>query len=77
MHGTMAANHDPQSTQSVATGVSELQAFAAEFITSTRDFVFVRPEDRLLILRPNKIHHLNRTATEMLSALYAQEQPDV
>jgi radical SAM protein with 4Fe4S-binding SPASM domain len=54
-----------------------LQDFATEFITSTRDFVFVRPQDRLLILRPNKIHHLNRTATEMLTILYAQETPDV
>ena len=54
-----------------------LEAFASEFIASTRDYVFIRPEDRLLILRPNKIHHLNQTATEMLSALYAQETPDV
>ncbi|HSJ53806.1 MAG TPA: radical SAM protein, partial [Anaerolineae bacterium] len=53
-----------------------MQEFASEFITSTRDYVFVRPEDNLLILRPNKIHHLNRTATEMLVALYAQEPPD-
>jgi radical SAM protein with 4Fe4S-binding SPASM domain len=55
----------------------DLQEFASQFITSTRDFVFVRPQDKLLILRPNKIHHLNRTATEMLAALYAQETPDV
>jgi len=57
--------------------MDQLQAFAAEFITSTREYVFIRPEDQLLILRPNKIHHLNRTATEMLSALYAQETPRV
>ena len=57
--------------------MDQLQAFATEFIASTREYVFIRPEDRLLILRPNKIHHLNRTATEMLSALYAQETPDV
>jgi radical SAM protein with 4Fe4S-binding SPASM domain len=55
---------------------SEIQAFTSQFVASTRDYVFVRPEDRLLILRPNKIHHLNRTATEMLSQLYAQETPD-
>jgi radical SAM protein with 4Fe4S-binding SPASM domain len=55
---------------------TSLQNFASEFIGSTRDFVFVRPQDRLLILRPNKIHHLNRTAAEMLAALYAQETPD-
>jgi radical SAM protein with 4Fe4S-binding SPASM domain len=57
--------------------MANLQDFAAQFITSTRDYVFVRPEDKLLILRPNKIHHLNRIATEMLTALYAQETPDV
>jgi radical SAM protein with 4Fe4S-binding SPASM domain len=57
--------------------IPDLQSFAAEFITSTRDYVFIRSEDQLLILRPNKIHHLNRTATEMLTALYAQETPDV
>jgi radical SAM protein with 4Fe4S-binding SPASM domain len=55
----------------------DLEDFASKFIASTRDFVFVRPQDRLLILRPNKIHHLNRTATEMLAALYAQETPNV
>jgi radical SAM protein with 4Fe4S-binding SPASM domain len=56
---------------------SELQAFASQFIASTRGYVFIRPEDRLLILRPNKIHHLNRTATDMLATLYAQAEPDV
>ena len=56
---------------------TDLQGFASEFINSTSDFIFVRPQDNLLILRPNKIHHLNRTATEMLTALYAQETPDV
>jgi radical SAM protein with 4Fe4S-binding SPASM domain len=54
-----------------------LHEFATEFITSTRDYVFIRPEDNLLILRPNKIHHLNQTATDMLTTLYAQETPDV
>jgi radical SAM protein with 4Fe4S-binding SPASM domain len=55
----------------------ELQEFAGEFVTSTRDYVFIRPEDNLLILRPNKIHHLNRTATEMLTRLYSQKTPDI
>ncbi len=55
----------------------ELQNFASEFIAGTRDYIFVRPQDQLLILRPNKIHHLNRTATEMLAALYAQDTPGV
>ena len=53
-----------------------LQQFAASFVASTRDYVFVRPEDSLLILRPNRVHFLNRTATAMLHALYAQEPVD-
>ena len=56
---------------------SELQAFASQFIASTRDYVFIRPEDHLLILRPNRVHHLNATATAMLHALYIQEPVDV
>lgn len=54
-----------------------LQSFAQEFVTSTRRYLFVRPEDGVLILRPNKIHHLNRTAAEMLHALYSAEVVDV
>jgi radical SAM protein with 4Fe4S-binding SPASM domain len=55
----------------LATQEKDLQAWA-DFIASTRNHIFVRPEDRILILRPNKIHHLNRTATDMLAALYAE-----
>ena len=54
-----------------------LQQFAASFVESTRDFVFVRPEDNLLILRPNRVQYLNPTATEMLHTLYNQEPVDV
>ncbi len=54
-----------------------LQQFAENFVASTRDYVFIRPEDRLLILRPNKVHHLNATACEMLAVLYAAEPVDV
>ncbi len=54
-----------------------LQQFAESFVASTREHIFIRAEDRLLILRPNKVHHLNATATEMLFALYNAEQVDV
>jgi radical SAM protein with 4Fe4S-binding SPASM domain len=57
--------------------MKRLQDFATEFVASTRDYLFIRPEDQLLILRPNKIHHLNHTGTEMLLALYSQGAPDV
>jgi len=54
-----------------------LQEFASSFVESTRDYVFVRPEDSLLILRPNRIHYLNRTATDLLHALYNQRTVNV
>ena len=54
-----------------------LQGFAESFIANTRDHVFIRPEDNLLILRPNRVQYLNRTGTEMLHALYTQETVDV
>ncbi|MBU0495202.1 MAG: PqqD family peptide modification chaperone [Chloroflexi bacterium] len=54
-----------------------LQQFAATLVDSTRGHVFVRPEDNLLILRPNKTYHLNATGVEMLGALYAANPLDV
>ena len=54
-----------------------LQQFAASFVASTREYVFIRPEDNLLILRPNQVHFLNATATTMLHALYQQDPVDV
>jgi radical SAM protein with 4Fe4S-binding SPASM domain len=56
---------------------AQLQQFASDFVESTRDYVFVRPEDNLLILRPNRVQYLNRTATAMLHALYSQRPVDV
>lgn len=40
------------------------------FVESTRDVLFLRDSDSLLIIRPNKIQHVNRTALEMLDSLY-------
>ncbi len=53
----------------VATGL-DLQAFADELISSTRDYIYIRPEDGLFIMRPNRLHHLNETACYILSRLY-------
>jgi len=55
-----------------------LQAFATELVTSTRDYIYIRPEDGLFILRPNRVHHLNKTALALLSRLYGNGgTPDV
>ena len=57
--------------------MSRLQQLATSFIEDTRDYIFVRPEDNLIILRPNRVHYLNRTATAMLHALYQRQPVDV
>ncbi len=44
-----------------------------EFVESTRAALFVRPVDRLLMIRPDKTMALNESATAILSALYARE----
>lgn len=56
--------------------MTDLQTFAQQFVASTRDYIFIRPEDRLVIMRPNKTHHLNATACDLLQKLYAQEDID-
>jgi radical SAM protein with 4Fe4S-binding SPASM domain len=56
--------------------MTDLQAFAEQMIASTRGYVFIRPEDRLMIMRPNKTHHLNATACDLLQRLYDQETVD-
>ena len=54
-----------------------LQDFAASLVESTREYVTIRPEDQLIILRPNRVHHLNASATRMLHMLYNQQPVDV
>jgi len=41
-----------------------------QFVRETRDVIHLRKEDRLLIIRPNKLHHCNETAFALLNGLY-------
>ncbi|MBC7234263.1 MAG: radical SAM protein [Chloroflexi bacterium] len=55
----------------------DLQRFARELVEATRDYIYIRPEDGLIILRPNRLNFLNETATFMLRELYgAPDGPD-
>jgi radical SAM protein with 4Fe4S-binding SPASM domain len=60
-----------------ARGDGRLQEWASSFVESTRDYVYVRLEDNVLILRPNRVQYLNKTAAVMLHALYDQDPVDV
>lgn len=62
---------------STSTGM-DLQRFASDLVQATREYIYIRAEDGLIILRPNRIHHLNATATLMLHRLYEPTgRPDV
>lgn len=61
-----------------ANATFDLQRFADELVTGTREYIYIRPQDGLIILRPNRLHHLNATATLMLDLLYGNPGgPDV
>ncbi|MHA2434188.1 MAG: PqqD family peptide modification chaperone, partial [Candidatus Thorarchaeota archaeon] len=49
---------------------TELEQYVKEIVTSTKCYIWIREEDQCLILRPNRVHHLNETATTILSRLY-------
>lgn len=54
-----------------------LQQYAHEFIEGTRAYVYIRPEDGLLVLRPSRTYYLNKMAVRMLDQLYsAPDGPD-
>lgn len=44
------------------------------FVSSTLDVISLRREDSLLIIRPNKIQHVNGTAFDMLNMLYSEKK---
>jgi len=51
------------------------EAFIDEFVASTRQAVFIRRADGLLLIRPDKTLQINETAVDILEALYAREAP--
>lgn len=50
-------------------------SWVGTFIEDVKEFFFVRPEDNLLILRPNKVMHLNETGVIMLTMLLDGSSP--
>ncbi len=51
-------------------GYSSIQ----KFIDDTREVLYLREEDGLLIIRPNKLHHCNETAFALLNGLYQENK---
>jgi len=53
--------------------MKSLTALASSLISSTMEQVYLRKEDGLLILRPNKMYFVNKTARHILEKLYSNE----
>ena len=51
----------------------DLQRFATQLVEATRSYIYIRPEDGLIIMRPNRLNFLNETALFMLNQLYGRE----
>ncbi len=51
-------------------------SWVPRFMSEVRDYFFAREEDNLLILRPNRVMHLNETATLMLRMLLDGASPE-
>lgn len=59
-------------------GARDLQQFASQLVEATKEYIFIRPEDGLIIMRPNRLNFLNETAVMMLQGLYGNASgPDV
>jgi len=54
-------------------GAQSAEHFIDDFVASTRAAIFVRREDRLLLIRPDKTLQINESALDILQALYAKE----
>ena len=62
----------------MSTETIDLQQFAAQLVEATRDYIYIRPQDGLIIMRPNRLNFLNETALMMLDRLYGRAGgPDV
>jgi len=49
--------------------------FIRGFVETTRDIVYLRDSDRIMIILPNKIQHLNSTAFDIFNCLYKEKLP--
>jgi len=50
--------------------VFDLALFASQIIESTREQVYIREQDRLMIIRPNRMYFVNKTAYFILKKMY-------
>jgi len=64
MHSSIPSAYEAESLE-------ELESFVSEVIERTSDYIWIRKDDKLLILRPNAVHFLNNTAAEILDLLYS------
>lgn len=57
--------------------LSDPRQFIEDVVKSTKDYIFVRTDDNLLIVKPNRVMNLNTTATDLMWLLYNSPENDV
>lgn len=48
----------------------DTKQYIKSVVESTREHIFIRDEDGILIIKPNRVHNLNPMATKLLKRLY-------
>lgn len=51
--------------------------YIEDVVKSTRDYIFVRQDDNLLIIKPNRVINLNTTATDLMWLLYNLPEDEI
>jgi radical SAM protein with 4Fe4S-binding SPASM domain len=53
-----------------------IKRYIESVVESTREHIFIRDEDGVLIIKPNRVHNLNPMASSMLSRIYSENCED-
>ena len=53
-----------------------IKKYIESVVESTKEHIFIRDEDGVLIIKPNRVHNLNPMASTMLSRIYGEYSDD-
>jgi len=67
------SENECRTAENAGAGIGALKSAASQIIQSTREQIFLRDCDRLLILRPNRMYFVNKTALYILKKLYSPD----
>lgn len=63
----------PRHSGPPAPPIAALAGMASRIVSTTASQIFLRPQDRLLIIRPNRMYFVNSTAFDILTMMYSPQ----